>query len=708
MRIVAGVLASWAVALVGPASAADLGHAAAGARGVAILSSAPEAAASPAARAYAGVFGAVGIPVEWVAPDELGRSGGAVLVAGERDARELAPASVEAVVAWVADGGSLITDGDSPLSRRLGVRFGARTTRLNQVADVFAPGIAIRWRQAAAFTPFGIARPERVFTRAADTRRPVVASFRHGSGPVLFLGVAPNEQGGNGSGRFPFLVQAAREAFGLGPALRATGLTVYADLGDRRGDDPARLARSWRERGIGEVHLGAWDALGANEGPFEAVIEGCHRVGIRVFAWLEPPEISRAFWDAHPEWREKTATGADAQVDWRRLMALTIPDCLTAASADMRRCIERFAWDGVDLAEIYFESPTGLDNPELFTPMNAVVRSEFERSAGFDPAGLFDPASPRYWKADPAGLEAFLGFRRDRVVALHHELMGLVAGERETKPELDLVLTLVDALYDPSMREAIAVDTARVAPLAAAHGFALQVEDPYTLWTLGPDRYAKIAADYARLVPPGQRVSIDINVVDRETGGFPTRKQTGSELYALASQARRHFASVCFYSEATLAPVDRDLLPAALAAANTPRWLGPREVEVESDGRLALDTGGPWRDATLDGRPWPAGSGESILLPKGRHRVAWSAGSAAARPLLNYLNAALLDAGWRDGGLVVRYASEGPAYLGVGVAPVQVAIDGLPVQIQMAQEDGGHLMKLPSGEHEVRLRMERN
>ena len=703
MRIVAGVLAGWAVTLAGAASAGEAGPADARPRGVAILSAVPAEAASPAARAYASVFAAVGLPVEWVRPDRLGRSGGGVLVVGERDATDLAPEALDAVAARVADGGSLITEGDSPLSRRLGVRFGARATPLDRVADAFAPGVEIRWRRPAQFTPFAAPEPARVFTRAADGRGPVVVTFRHGRGQVLFLGVGVDEKAGNGSGRFPFLVQAAVEALGLHPALRATGLIVYADLGDHRGEDPVRLARSWRERGIGEVHLGAWDALGANEIPFDAVIEACHRAGIRVFAWLEPPEISRAFWDAHPEWREKTATGADAQVDWRRLMALTMPECLAAASAEMRRCVERFAWDGVDLAEIYFESPTGLENPELFTPMNAVVRREFERSAGFDPAALFDPASLRYWKRDPTGLEAFLAFRRDRVVDLHRELMGLVAGERHAQPGLALVLTLVDALYDPSMRDAIAVDTARVAPLAASYGFALQVEDPYTLWTLGPQRYAKIAADYARIVAPGLPLSIDINVVEREAGGFPTRKQTGSELYALASQARRHFSSVCFYSEATIAPVDRDLLPAALAAANPPRWLGPREVEVESDGRLALDTGGPWHDAMLDGRPWPAGEGQSILLPRGRHRVAWSAGQADTRPLLNYVNATLLDAAWRDGELVVRYASEGQAFLGVGFLLGRVA--GVPLETQMPQADDGHLVRLPGGEHEVRLQM---
>jgi len=42
---------------------------------------------------------------------------------------------------------------------------------------------------------------------------------------------------------------------------------------------------------------------------------------------------SEKFWAGHPEWREQTASGQDAQLDWRKLMNLTDPECAATAAA---------------------------------------------------------------------------------------------------------------------------------------------------------------------------------------------------------------------------------------------------------------------------------------------------------------------------------------------------------------------------------------
>jgi len=53
-------------------------------------------------------------------------------------------------------------------------------------------------------------------------------------------------------------------------------------------------------------------------------------VGIKVYAWVELPYLTKTFWDEHPRWREKTATGMDAKVSWRYMMALEEPECRKA------------------------------------------------------------------------------------------------------------------------------------------------------------------------------------------------------------------------------------------------------------------------------------------------------------------------------------------------------------------------------------------
>ena len=112
----------------------------------------------------------------------------------------------------------------------------------------------------------------------------------------------------------------------------------------------------------------------------------CNR---RKYAWFEFPHVSERFWDDHPEWREKTALLQDAQLDWRKLMNLSHPGAFAAVSLGMRDLIARFDWDGVNLAELYFESLEGHDNPARLTPMSDDVRAEFRHDAGFDPLNLF-------------------------------------------------------------------------------------------------------------------------------------------------------------------------------------------------------------------------------------------------------------------------------------------------------------------------------
>src|ERR1700689_138677 len=103
-------------------------------------------------------------------------------------------------------------------------------------------------------------------------------------------------------------------------------------------------------------------------------------------------------------WREKTAL-CRTQLDWRKLMNLQSPACAAAIRAGLRSMMQRFDWDGVNLAELYFESLEGAANPARFTPMNNDVRAAFRAQSGWDPLEI--------WKqrTDAASLRQFLDFR---------------------------------------------------------------------------------------------------------------------------------------------------------------------------------------------------------------------------------------------------------------------------------------------------------
>ena len=78
----------------------------------------------------------------------------------------------------------------------------------------------------------------------------------------------------------------------------------------------------------------------------------------------------------------------DEEVRSHTLESLSDPGYRTV-SAGVRRLVGRFDWDGVNLAELYFESLEGIANASRFTPMNADVRAEFRGAHGFDPVELF-------------------------------------------------------------------------------------------------------------------------------------------------------------------------------------------------------------------------------------------------------------------------------------------------------------------------------
>jgi hypothetical protein len=336
--------------------------------------------------------------------------------------------------------------------------------------------------------------------------------------------------------------------------------------------------------------------------------------------------------------------------------------------------------------------------------MNRLVREEFARQAGFDPQELFVESASHFWRNDPRALQAFLEYRRAKVVELHGQLMALLVLARERKPHLDLVLTLVDALYDTSMRDRIAIDTAPIAALVVRDSFALQVEDPYTLWALGPERYARIASDYKRLVGPGGRLSIDINVVPRGEDVVPTSQQTGLELYRLVSEALRAFPKVCVYSEGTIFPQDFGLLRNALASSATvvPQVRGGTVVESQDGVDLATDQRP--RAVRLDGSPWPAVRPGAVLVPRGRHLVESNPGVPDVGGLrLREINAVLLGASEGRNALTVRYVSPARAFLTVSFRPTWAEVDGRLATPAVEANEDGFVVAAPRGEHTIQL-----
>jgi hypothetical protein len=469
-------------------------------------------------------------------------------------------------------------------------------------------------------------------------------------------------------------------------------LWAFFDSAYRSRVDVDYFAARWRKAGIAALHVAAWHNFEPDpesDAYLKKLIEACHREGILVYAWFELPHVSERFWDLHPAWREQTAVLQDAQLDWRKLMNLTNRECFRAVATGVRALLGRFDWDGVNLAELYFESLEGITNPSRFTPMNADVRAQFQEQAGFDPLEVFGA------RADPQSRRMFLDFRASLALGMQQEWLAELDLARRDKPDLDLVLTHVDDRLDTGMRDLLGADAARVLPLLDSRSFTFLIEDPATVWHLGAERYPAIAERYRTLTPHRDKLAIDVNIVERYQNVYPTIQQTGTELFQLVHHAAASFPRVALYFENSLLPPDLALLPSAAAAVSRMEHMGPKTV-IDSTGGVGI----PWAGgARVDGELWPAQDDETLWLPAGPHAI--EPAPLPAGPRLVHLNGDLKAARSVDAHTVeFTYQSASRAIAILSRAPLKLLIDGVDLPPRLA---GPSTLLLPRGQHFVTL-----
>ena len=591
----------------------------------------------------------------------------------------------------VEQGAYVILEGESPVAEAFGFRGGKEQLRVGSILDARRPALPIIWKDALEIPRFTIPKDARVFAKERWTGAPVLAGYRRGAGAVLWVAAAPGQQGYE---RFPYILHALAD-LGLATPFRSGRLWAFFDYSYRTRVDLDYFAARWRASGIGALHVAAWrfyEPDAARDTYLNNLIAACHRKGILVYAWLELPHVSEKFWNDHPEWREKTAVLQDAELDWRKLMNLTNRDCFRAVSQGVKTLVERFDWDGVNLAELYFESLEGAGNPARFTPMNDDVRAAFREQHGYDPLELFST------RKDAASLRAFLDFRAELARRMQQDWMGQIGELRLSRPNLDMTLTHVDDRFDTGMRDAIGADAARVLPLVAEHDFTFLIEDPATVWHLGPQRYPEIAKRYEPLTARPDKLAIDINVVDRYQDVYPTKQQTGTELFELVHLAAGAFHRVALYFENSILQPDLKFLPAAGASVRRMEKVGAT-WNVDSAGGVGVAWVG---GALVDGKVWPVSDGATVWLPAGAHTLAASADGVDTR-ILDF-NGELLSAAEVGGQLKLSYASSSRAIAVLEKRPFGIELDGAEAAPELLASGAHWALLLPRGSHSVSMR----
>jgi hypothetical protein len=528
-----------------------------------------------------------------------------------------------------------------------GVTAGEERITVRRIIDARRPDLEIYWDRPLEIPRFALPPQAAVFAKERWSGAPVLAGWREGDRAFLWSATDP---GPRGFERYPYLLQALAD-LGLQPPARGAHLWAFFDSSYRLRADMDLMASRWRKAGIAAIHVAAWhywEPDPERDAYLARLIETCHRHAVLVYAWLEFPHVSEKFWRDHPQWREKTGLLGEAHLDWRKLMNLQNAECARAVKEGARALAARFDWDGINLGELYFESLEGYSNPARFTPFNDDVRREFRARAGFDPVELFGERAN-----DAPAMRQFLDYRAELARRMQDEWLGVLSEIRRSSPGLDLVLTHIDDRFDTQIRDLLGADASKVLPLLDKHDFTFLVEDPATIWHLGPQRYPEIARRYQALTPKHDRLGIDINIVERYQDVYPTKQQTGVELFQLVHLAAQSFERVALYFENSILAPDIPLLAAAAAGAPriTPRGAG---LEVESARDVLVAWKGP---ARVNGKPWPMWDGEYVRLPPGIHRIE----PGEAGPQVTDLNAKLIAAEVNERGAMIEYESRSRA-----------------------------------------------
>jgi hypothetical protein len=632
-----------------------------------------------------------------------------LLVGPHAGAAVLKQGEVAAIVRSLRSGLSLVTDGESPLSKAIGIKLDY-LAKVSNVRDRYRPDLNIYWSDTpsvhciAGFPPLA---PKAVYTDRA-TGRCLAIIMRIGKGRCLYLAPLFDPRSGRGYGRFPTLPDAIVKGLGRSPLLYRRAADAYFDAGYRTGQSSDSLAACWKRWGIRTIHAAAWYTYQDPPYDYQALINACHSRGILVYAWLEWPYVGRGFWDKYPEWRQKNGLLQDAQFDFLYLMDLRNPACMNTALADLDSLLA-LDWDGVDVAEFTLTGAgknglAGPARPDWFTGFTDYCRAEFKGEQGFDPLEFFDRRSSHYWQNDTSGLAAFYRYRiRVNIATQHRLFVELDRMNRERKKSWELLLTIVDNSFHPEFDNLLGFDMGRTLDLLREFDVTLQVEDPYLEWMRPPNRFVAVGEYYRKLLG-GRPFIIDVNVVemkpDRELD-FSAWQPVGTEVYQFWRYATSCNDRACFYCEASLAQEDWELMPYAMAAdAEATPDSGGWKVDASRTVVLGdLGHNGGW---LMDDQPWSAYYGSDVIIPSGRHRLRQTALKDDPRAVqLVSITGELIIARSNGKECTVEYLSRPRCAISFSRRPVRVLVDGVEAHIPCLVSDGTSTLMAPPGRHTI-------
>jgi len=639
-----------------------------------------------------------------------------IIVVPLASAKTLSPDAIAHIKEAVGSGAGLVFDGASKINDAFDIKNAEDPIKVKQIRDFQFPDIPLFWPAPVDVWPVYKSSDNdyRILAVEDSSNAPLVISGKYGNGTFLYFSTYFDPLTDRGYTRFPFLIETLETVFDYQSLTARKTVEMYFDPGMRQYISIEKLAKLWRKYGINKIYAGGWHFWNKYTYDYARLIKVCHENGILVYCWLEPPMVNQKFWNQHPEWREKTAQLKEGSGSWRLLMNLADPACRAKAFEETDDLLSKYDWDGVNVAELYFESMSGPERPDLFTPMNNTVRSEFKQKSGFDPIELFRAESPYYWKTNAAAWNKFAIYRRDLCTALKVYYLDMLAKVQKKKGSFEVIVTVIDTTLAPEFELFLAEDMERILQLQKKYDFTLQVEDASPFWTGKPERYAQLGDYYQKIVKDPTRLQLDCNVLDNHikgAGGLPAEKPVGEEMRQIAYNMALPGCRPVFYSEETIRESDFKNISTVLARDATVTKISDNQWRVVTPSMITLHAGKKNLVVFLDNEPWYAMDGDSIIVPGGDHTLRFEPepryfdmNSLHAR--LTYISADLTWANFISNAVEFAYqAGPSPCIIVVNKRPAKVFVDDKKIAFTALESDHGFAIKLPSGTHSVRLAM---
>lgn len=635
-----------------------------------------------------------------------------IAVIPNASAKNLTKQDIVIIQHAVKNGLYLFTDGYSALNVTLGIKSEKESIKVSKIKDNTFTKNILYWSAPCRVNPISINNKKTKTLITDFTTNKTLAIYQEiEKGKIISFAPLFDPITDKGYSRFPYLIETLETYFGLKRVTERQALEVYFDPGMHPDSlNVNKQANQWRLQRIKRVYIAGW--YYDTEYDYSALINACHQNGIITYCWLETPMISKNFWLKHPNWREKTATNNDAHVDWRYLMNLTDSNCLKQVFKEYKLFFENNDWDGVNIAEIYFEPSGGMSYSERFTPMNSIVRKDFSKIAKFDPKLFFEKNSKHYWKKDTTNWRKFLDYRKEICFQLKRKHVAFFDSIRQKDGDFEIMATVIDVCLTPEIADFIAESTANSLALQKEFNISLQIEDPSNCWGSTPDRYKKLGEFYRKHITEDEKLIFDCNVVGSHTkgyGGFPSEKPTGEEIRQITYNMSLENARPAFYAEDAIRKLDYKNISHTLARNVQIKQLEPNKWQINTPNSVFINTHKSKISALLNKAEWLAIDSGAVLLPKGEHElILFTPDIQTPKFRLLNISGELLFASFLPKTINISYAEEASAcYATLNQKPDLVFVDDIQISPKLnSKSTKNFVVKLPKGKHRVKFQLQ--